>query len=94
MKSLRSKVIVPLLLIVVISILSSLFSISSIRRLGAAGDEIVTKDIPVIISLDAIAANIQEMQQLLLNYSIMNTFGTIENQRATYYEYKGGEEGR
>ena len=73
MKSLRSKVIVPLLLIVVISILSSLFSISSIRRLGAAGDEIVTKDIPVIISLDAIAANIQEMQQLLLNYSIMNT---------------------
>ena len=73
MKSLRSKVIVPLLLIVVISILSSLFSISSIRRLGAAGDEIVTKDIPVIISLDAIAANIQEMQQLLLNYSIMDT---------------------
>lgn len=73
MKSLRSKVIVPLVLIVAVSILSSLFSISSIRRLGAAGDEIVTKDIPVIISLDAIAANIQEMQQLLLNYSIMNT---------------------
>ncbi len=73
MKSLRSKVIVPLVLIMAVSILSSLFSISSIRRLGAAGDEIVTKDIPVIISLDAIAANIQEMQQLLLNYSIMNT---------------------
>jgi len=73
MKSLRSKVIVPLVLIVAVSILSSIFSISSIKRLGAAGDEIVTEDIPVIISLDAIAANIQEMQQLLLNYSIMNT---------------------
>lgn len=73
MKSLKSKVIVPLVLIVAVSILSALFSISSIQRLGTAGDAIVTKDVPVIISLDAIAANIQEMQQLLLNYSIMNT---------------------
>lgn len=73
MKSLKSKVIVPLVLIVAVSILSAFFSLSSIKRLGAAGDEIVTRDIPVIISLDAIAANIQEMQQLLLNYSIMNT---------------------
>ena len=43
------------------------------RALGNAGDEIVKKNVPVIISLDAISANIEEMQQLLLNYSIMTT---------------------
>ena len=69
MKSLKGKVILPLVLIVVISIISSVCSIISINRVGNAGDEIVKKNVPVIISLDAISANIEEMQQLLLNYS-------------------------
>ena len=73
MKSLKGKVILPLVLIVVISIISSVCSIISINRVGNAGDEIVKKNVPVIISLDAISANIEEMQQLLLNYSIMTT---------------------
>ncbi len=73
MKSLKGKVILPLVLIVIISIISSVCSIISINRVGNAGDEIVKKNVPVIISLDAISANIEEMQQLLLNYSIMTT---------------------
>ncbi|MDE7325752.1 MAG: methyl-accepting chemotaxis protein [Lachnospiraceae bacterium] len=73
MKSLKAKVILPLLLIVAVSVISSVCSIISINRVGDAGDEIVTKNIPVIVSLDAISANIEEMQQLLLNYSIMTT---------------------
>ena len=67
MKSLKGKVILPLVLIVVISIISSVCSIISINRVGNAGDEIVKKNVPVIISLDEISANIEEMQQLLLN---------------------------
>ena len=41
MKSLKGKVILPLVLIVVISIISSVCSIISINRVGNAGDEIV-----------------------------------------------------
>lgn len=73
MKSLKSKVIVPLLLIVAVSIISSFWSMSSLKKLGEAGNEIVTQNVPVIISLDAISANIEELQQLLLSHSIMDT---------------------
>lgn len=73
MKSLKSKVIIPLLLIVAVSVISSVWSMSSLKKLGDAGDGIVTQNVPVIISLDAISASIEELQQLLLNHSIMNT---------------------
>ncbi|MDE7300447.1 MAG: methyl-accepting chemotaxis protein [Lachnospiraceae bacterium] len=73
MKSLKSKVIVPLLLIVAVSIVSSFLSMSCLKYLGNAGKGIAAQNVPVIISLDAMSAQLQEMQQLLLNHSIMNT---------------------
>lgn len=73
MKSLKVKVIVPLLLLAVIGIVSSLMGLVSLRQLGEAGNEIAAKRVPVIITLDAISLNIQQMQQLLLTHSVMDT---------------------
>lgn len=73
MKSLKSKVIVPLLLIVAVSVISSFLSMACLKRLGNAGNEIAAQNVPVIISLDAMSAKLEELQQLLLNHSIMNT---------------------
>ena len=73
MKSLKVKVIVPLLLLAVIGMISSLMGLVSLRQLGEAGNEIAAKRVPVIITLDAISLNIQQMQQLLLTHSVMDT---------------------
>lgn len=73
MKSLKIKVIIPLLLLALVGIGSSFVGLVSLQRLGAAGNEIAAERVPVIITLDAISSNIQEMQQLLLTHSVMDT---------------------
>lgn len=73
MKSLKTKVIIPLLLLALVGIGSSFMGLLSLQRLGASGDEIAAQKVPVIITLDAISSNIQEMQQLLLTHSVMDT---------------------
>ncbi|EOS34324.1 hypothetical protein C804_01572 [Lachnospiraceae bacterium A4] len=73
MRSLKTKVIVPLLFIALVGICSSFLGLISLKQLGAAGNEIAARRVPVIITLDAISSNIQQMQQLLLTHSVMDT---------------------
>lgn len=73
MKNLKMKVIVPLLLLALTGICSSLLGLSCLKLLGSIGREIVSEQVPVIIVLDAISANVEEMQELLLTHSIMDT---------------------
>lgn len=73
MKSLKTKVIIPLLLLALISMVSSYMGLSCVKRLGEAGNEITDKNVPVIIILDAISANVEQMQELLLTHSVMDT---------------------
>ena len=63
----------PLLLIALVGISSSFLGLISLKNLGAAGNEIAAQRVPVIITLDAISSNIQQMQQLLLTHSVMDT---------------------
>ena len=73
MKSLKSKIIIPLLLIACISMASSYLSLTCLKQLGAVGNEIAAQEVPITLTLDAISVNVQEMQQLLLTHSVMNT---------------------
>lgn len=73
MKSLKSKVIIPLMLIALIGIASSFMGLVSLQQLGAAGNEIAAEHVPVIIVLDAISSNVEQMQELLLTHSVMDT---------------------
>lgn len=73
MKSLRIKVFIPLVLIAAIGFLTAFVGLTSLKQLGAVGNEIAAERVPVIITLDAISLNIQEMQQLLLTHSVMDT---------------------
>ena len=45
----------------------------SLKQLGTAGNEIAAQRVPLIITLDAISSNVQQMQQLLLTHSVMDT---------------------
>lgn len=73
MKSLKSKVIIPLMLLALIGIVSSFMGLVSLQQLGAAGNEIAAEHVPVIITLDAISSNVEQMQALLLTHSVMDT---------------------
>lgn len=73
MKSLKTKVIIPLLLLALIGMGVSIVGLGSLKQLGDAGNEIAAERVPVIITLDALCTNVQEMQQLLLTHSVMNT---------------------
>lgn len=73
MKSLKTKVIIPLLLIALIGICSSFLGLTFLKQLGAAGDEIAAQRVPAIITLDAISSNVEQLQQLLLTHSVMDT---------------------
>ncbi|MBO5056030.1 MAG: methyl-accepting chemotaxis protein [Lachnospiraceae bacterium] len=73
MKSLKSKVIIPLMLFALIGIASSFIGLVSLKQLGAAGNEIAAEHVPVIIILDAISSNVEQMQELLLTHSVMDT---------------------
>lgn len=73
MKNLKMKIIVPLLLLTLTGIGSSFLGLVSLKKLGSIGREIASEQVPVIIVLDSISANVEEMQQLLLTHSIMDT---------------------
>lgn len=73
MKSLKTKVIIPLLLLALISISSSIMSLECLRQLGEVGNTIAAQKVPVIMVLDSISASVEEMQQLLLTHSVMDT---------------------
>lgn len=73
MKNLKIKVIIPLLLLAATGICSSLLGLRCVKQLGEIGSEIVSEQVPVIIVLDGISANVEEMQQLLLTHSVMDT---------------------
>lgn len=73
MKSLKIKVFIPLVLIAAIGFLTAFGGLTSLKQLGTVGNEIAAQRVPVIITLDAISLNIQEMQQLLLTHSVMDT---------------------
>lgn len=73
MKNLKMKVIIPLLLLALVGIGSSLLGLGCLKQLGSVGSEIASEQVPVIIVLDSISANVEEMQQLLLTHSVMDT---------------------
>lgn len=73
MRSLKTKVIIPLLLVALVGIGSSFMGLLSLKQLGTAGNEIAAQRVPLIITLDAISSNVQQMQQLLLTHSVMDT---------------------
>lgn len=73
MKNLKMKVIIPLLLLALTGICSSLLGLGCLKQLGSIGSEITSEQVPVIIVLDAISANVEEQQQLLLTHSVMDT---------------------
>ncbi len=73
MRSLKTKVIIPLLLVALVGIASSFMGLISLKQLGTAGNEIAAQRVPLIITLDAISSNVQQMQQLLLTHSVMDT---------------------
>lgn len=73
MKNLKTKIIVPLILLALTGICSSFLGLVSLKNLGTVGKEIAAEQVPVIIVLDSISANVEEMQQLLLTHSIMDT---------------------
>lgn len=73
MKSLKTKVIIPLMLLALVGIASSFIGLISLKQLGAAGNEIAAEHVPVIIILDAISSNVEQMQELLLTHSVMDT---------------------
>lgn len=73
MRSLKTKVIIPLLLVALVGIASSFMGLISLKQFGTAGNEIAAQRVPLIITLDAISSNVQQMQQLLLTHSVMDT---------------------
>lgn len=73
MKNLKVKVIIPLLLLALIGITSSFMGLISLKQLGAAGNEIAAERVPVIMILDSISANVEQLQQLLLTHSVLDT---------------------
>ncbi len=73
MRSLKTKVIIPLLLVALVGIASSFMGLISLKQLGTAGNEIAAQRVALIITLDAISSNVQQMQQLLLTHSVMDT---------------------
>lgn len=73
MKSLKTKVIIPLFLLALIGIASSFMGVASLKQLGEVGNEIAADRVLVIITLDAISATIEQQQELLLTHSVMDT---------------------
>ena len=73
MKYLKVKVIVALFLLALIGMISSVFGLLSLRQLGLVGNEIASERVPVIIALDSVSAYVEQLQQLLLTHSIMDT---------------------
>ena len=73
MKKLTTKVMVPFLVVALIGIICSMMGTQYLRQLGTIGDTIATERVPAIIALDSLSAKVQELQQLLLTHSVMDT---------------------
>lgn len=73
MKNLKVKVILPMFLLALVGIGSILLGLGCLKQLGSVGREIAVEQVPTIIVLDSISANVEEMQQLLLTHSVMDT---------------------
>lgn len=67
MKSLKTKVIVPLLLLAIIGIGSSFIGLRSLKQLGVVGNDIAARKVPIIITLDAISANVERYNSYCLH---------------------------
>lgn len=67
MRSLKTKVIIPLLLVALVGIGSSFMGLISLKQLGTAGNEIAAQRVPLIITLDAISSNVQQMQTVIVD---------------------------
>lgn len=73
MKSIKMKVIVPMILLALTGIGATIIGLNCLRQLGSVGREIAVEQVPVIIALDSISSNVEKMQQLLLTHSVMDT---------------------
>lgn len=73
MKKLTTKVMVPFLLIAIIGVICSVAGTMSLRKLGNIGDTIAAEQVPAVLALDSLSAKVQELQQLLLTHSVMDT---------------------
>ena len=56
-----------------VGIICSIAGTMSLRNLGNIGDTIAAERVPAIIALDSLSAKVQELQQLLLTHSVMDT---------------------
>lgn len=65
--------VVPLFLLALIGMLSSVLGLFSLRQLGLVGNEIAAERVPIIIALDSVSAYVEQLQQLLLKHSILDT---------------------
>ena len=79
MKKLTTKVMLPFLLVAIIGVVCSLTGMSSLQKLGNVGDTIATERVPAIIALDSLSSTVQELQQLLLTHSVMDTKESKQN---------------
>ncbi len=73
MKKLTTKVMLPFLVVAVIGLICSIAGTSSLRKLGNIGDNIAAEQVPAVLALDSLSAKVQELQQLLLTHSVMDT---------------------
>lgn len=65
--------VVPLFLLALIGMLSSVLGLLSLRQLGLVGNEIAAERAPIIITLDSVSAYVEQLQQKLLTHSILDT---------------------
>ena len=73
MKKLTTKVMLPFLIVAMIGLICSVAGTSSLKKLGNIGDTIAAEQVPAVLALDALSAKVQELQQLLLTHSVMDT---------------------
>jgi len=73
MKKLTTKVMLPFLIVAMIGLICSMAGTSSLKKLGNIGDTIAAEQVPAVLALDSLSAKVQELQQLLLTHSVMDT---------------------
>lgn len=73
MKSMKAKILIPLLILALAGGLTGFLGTYSLHMLKSASNEISDNHLPVIMTLDYISSNVQELQQLLLTHCIAET---------------------
>lgn len=79
MKKLTTKVMLPFLVVAVIGLICSVAGMASLKKLGNIGDTIAAEQVPAVLALDSLSAKVQELQQLLLTHSVMDTKESKQN---------------